>query len=144
MKNLINWITSKDASAKTAVPASIGLLALRIGVGAMMAFGHGWGKLTAYGEMSAEFVDPFGFGASFTLGLVVFAEFFCTIALILGFFTRAAVIPLIINMTVAALLIHADDPFSTKEPALMYLTPFIAILFTGPGRYSLDRLLSRN
>ena len=41
-------------------------------------------------------------------------------------------------MLVAAGLIHADDPWAKKEFALMYLLPFLALLFTGAGRFSLD------
>jgi putative oxidoreductase len=76
------------------------------------------------------------------LGLTVFAEFFCALALALGLLTRAAVIPLIVTMLTAAFVILGDDPFGKKELALLYLVPFVTILIVGPGRFSLDRLLS--
>ena len=77
------------------------------------------------------------------MSLVVFAEFFCSIALMVGFITRGAVIPLIITMFVAAFVIHGDDPFNKKELALLFLTAYSVILITGPGKYSLDRLMGR-
>jgi putative oxidoreductase len=45
-------------------------------------------------------------------------------------------------MCVAAFVIHGSDPFSGKELALMYLVPFLTLVFTGAGRFSLDQLFS--
>ena len=117
---------------------------LRIGIGLMMALGHGWGKLSNFGEYAAQFADPYGLGATASLSLAVFAEFFCSLALALGLLTRAAVVPLIVTMLTAALIIHADDPWGRKELALMYLIPLVTILIAGPGKYSLDRMFGRS
>ena len=116
---------------------------MRVGAGLMMAFGHGWGKLIGFGARSGQFADPLGVGSPVSLGLTVFAEFFCSLALVLGLFTRGAVIPLMVTMLVAALVIHGDDPWGKKELALLYLASFAALFIAGPGKYSLDRLLSR-
>jgi len=34
---------------------------------------------------------------------------------------------------------HCDDPFSGKEKAFVNLIAFMALYFTGPGEYSLDK-----
>jgi putative oxidoreductase len=143
MRGFFNWLISRDYGVEMGSSKSLGLLVLRVGVGLMMAFGHGWGKLLGFGERAAQFADPFGFGSEFTMGFAVLAEFFCSLAIVLGLFTRAAVIPLIITMLTAGLLIHADDPWQRKEMAFMYLVPLVTLLFTGPGRYSIDRLMGR-
>ncbi|MFH2055407.1 MAG: DoxX family protein, partial [bacterium] len=109
----------------------------------MMAFGHGLGKLTTFSERAAGFADPFGFGSTLSLSFAVFAEFFCSLLLVLGLFTRAIVIPLMITMAVAFLIIHAADPFGRKELALLYFTTYATIFFAGPGKYALDRLFAR-
>ncbi|UCC79552.1 MAG: DoxX family protein [Candidatus Zixiibacteriota bacterium] len=143
MTRFWDWILSRNIIAGGGTLTSIGLLVLRVTVGLMMAFGHGLGKLVSYGVRAANFPDPFGIGSPVSLGMVVFAEFFCSLALVLGFLTRSAAIPLIIAMLVAAFVIHGDDPFGRKELALMYLASFVVILIAGPGKYSLDRLFSR-
>jgi len=42
-------------------------------------------------------------------------------------------------MSVAAFMVHAADPFSQKELALLYLLAFLMVVFVGPGKYSLDK-----
>ena len=118
-----------------------GLLVLRGGIGLLMLLGHGWGKLSNFSSIATNFPDPLGFGSGVSLGLVVFAEFFASLALIFGFLTRLATFPLIITMLMAAFVIHAGDPFKKMELALVYLIPYLTILLSGPGKYSLDRLM---
>jgi len=118
-----------------------GLLVLRLGVGLTMMISHGWGKLGRLGDDPIKFADPFGLGVAITLGLAVFAEFFCSIAIILGFMTRLATIPLAFTMLVAIFIIHADDPWQKQEFALIYLIPYLTLLLTGPGRISIDNIL---
>jgi putative oxidoreductase len=119
---------------------SIGLLILRVSIGSMMLLSHGWGKLLNFSERSATFADPIGLGSVMSMALTVFAEFFCSLAIILGLFSRMAAIPIIITMLVSAFIIHIDDPWNKKEFALLYLIPFLLLVFSGAGRYSLDAL----
>jgi putative oxidoreductase len=120
----------------------LALLLLRVWFGLLIAFGHGWGKLTTFSERADSFADPLGVGSPVSLGLTIFAEFFCSLALALGLISRAVVIPLIITMAIAALVIHSDDPFARKELALLYLGAFLTIFITGPGKYSIDGALA--
>ena len=123
---------------------SLGLLLLRVSVGGMMLLGHGWGKLTSFAERSASFPDPLGIGPSLSMALATGAEAFCALAVILGFATRWAAVPLMVTMLVAALIIHGDDPWAKKEFALLYFFPFATLLLTGAGRYSLDAFFRRD
>ena len=36
-------------------------------------------------------------------------------------------------------IVHAADPFGTKEKALLFAVTFIVIFLLGPGKYSIDR-----
>lgn len=68
----------------------------------------------------------------------------CSILLTLGLGTRLAVVPLAFTMVVALFVIHAADPWKTKELAAIFLTVDAVIFVTGPGCFSLDAaLLSR-
>jgi putative oxidoreductase len=119
-------------------------LVLRIAIGGLM-LSHGYGKLqTALAGGEIQFMDPFGLGQAASLYLAVFAEFFCSILLILGFATRLATIPLIITMLVAVLIAHGSDPFEKKELALHYLLVYLVLLICGAGKYSIDYFISKN
>jgi putative oxidoreductase len=87
------------------------------------------------------FPDPLHVGSVLSLTLAVFAEFFCSVLVIFGLMTRLAAVPVVIMMTVAISLIHAADPIEKKELAFLYLVPFLALIFTGAGRYSLDGIV---
>lgn len=119
-----------------------GVLLLRISCGLMLL--HGWSKFTNFSEGIKDWPDPFHVGILVSYSLTVFAELFCTIFLLLGLFTRLALIPLIILMLVIVFIIHNGDPFADREHAIMYLISYISLLFTGPGKYSLDKLIQKN
>ena len=124
---------------KSSLTSDLGLLILRI-TGSGLLLTHGIPKLSRlFGEGPVEFGDPIGIGPGPSLFLAVFAEFLCAILVLIGFKTRWATIPVIITMLVAALIVHATDPFGTKEKALLFLGIFITIFLVGPGRYSIDK-----
>lgn len=143
MQKILSWFLSKKRIGRTDATVSCTLLFLRVWVGAMMAFGHGWGKFASYAERSATFSDPLGVGSATSLALAIFAELFCSIALALGVFTRAVAIPVIFTMVTVITIVHANDPWGKKELPLMYLAPLVVIMILGPGRYSVDALFSR-
>ena len=91
------------------------LLLVRVFVGFAM-LSHGFPKLQQL--MSGEeiqFFDFLGLGQKFSLILAVFAEFVCSIFLILGLFTRPAIFFLLITMAVAGLIVHGSDEFSKRK-----------------------------
>lgn len=116
------------------------LLVSRVAVGIFMLT-HGFPKLQTLLSGDIKFADPFGFGATPSLILTVFAEFFCSVLLIIGFATRLATIPLIITMLVAIFSILSDQPFEKKELPSLYLLIFIGFFIWGAGRYSVDYLI---
>jgi putative oxidoreductase len=122
---------------------SAGLLLLRAGTSCLLLFGHGWGKLAHFAERAPRFPDPLGLGPMTSLALVIFAEVFCSAAVALGLLTRLAVVPLVVFFAVALFVQHTHDPWAQKELAAVYAVPFLALLFTGPGRYSIDERLAR-
>lgn len=118
--------------------SALGLLVLRVGTGAMMAYGHGYSKLMGYSQMADKFPDPIGLGSNVSLIMAIFAELVCSLLLIVGAFTRLAAIPLLITMLVAAFIIHGADPWAKKEFALLYAVPFLTLMLTGAGPWSVD------
>lgn len=116
------------------------LLILRVGLGILMLT-HGWGKLMKFSDMAPHFITPLPFGGHLSLSVVIFAEVCCAFLVIIGLFTRIALIPLIIEMAVVVLVVHQND-FGHQELGLHFLLGFIVLFILGPGKLSLDRLIS--
>lgn len=122
--------------AKVSDQVSLAILILRIGMALMIP--HGYDKLVSLLGGANDFPDPLGVSPRISHGLTVFAEFFCSILLVLGLSTRLASLVLIILALVIAFGIHLNDPLGDKEHALLYLFSYITIFIIGAGKYSLD------
>lgn len=132
------------APAKNSDSANFALLVLRLWIGLEMLLLHGSDKLMHFDKYAAmPFADPFGIGPSASLTLSVFAEFFASLLLILGLFTRFGAVVLIINMTVAFVTAHhgALTGAHGGELAFVYLLIYVVIFLAGPGRFSTDKIL---
>lgn len=121
--------------------ASFGLLILRLSVGLSMLLLHGRGKLMNFSATAAKFPALFGMSSTVNAGLAVFAEVVCSALLILGLFTRLAALMLAITMSTAFFMVHkmALTGEHSGELALAYLFAYVTLLFTGAGKFSVDR-----
>ncbi len=116
----------------------LGLLILRISASGLMLV-HGIPKLLEVLQGDFSFGDPIGIGATLTKILAIVGEVICPLLIIIGFKTRLAAIPAMITMFVAAFIVHAGDPFSNKEKALLYGFAFLVIALVGAGKFSVDK-----
>jgi putative oxidoreductase len=123
--------------------ASIGLLLVRLIVGVAFII-HGYPKIEH--PMSWMPNSPF---PPMLLALAAFAEFAGGIALIAGLLTPLFALLIAVDMAVAILVeaIPHGTPFiamgNSYESAAFYLVVTLALVFTGPGRYSLDAMIAR-
>lgn len=118
----------------------------------------GWGFLQA-GWTKLQDIEQFAKSLEtwnvtlpyFNAYLVGYLEFFGGLCLILGFASRLAAIPLIIEMAFAYTIAHFEavkvifehpDKFVGQAP-FNYLLISLFVLAFGPGRFSLDYLLER-
>lgn len=118
------------------------LLLLRLSMGGLM-IPHGYKKLMNFAAKSSTFADPFHIGGPLSMSLTIFAEFFCAGLILIGLMTRLATIPLIIAMSVALFYSHNGEMFGEGEKAALFLAGYIALLFTGPGKLSTDKLIGK-
>lgn len=116
--------------------SSLGLVFLRLGAGGLMLI-HGWSKLTGFQESWGSFPNPIGLGTYLSQILATFAEFFCSLAVILGIKTRLAAIPPLVTMAVAAFVVLRSAGIGKMELPLLYGACFAALVCLGGGRYSL-------
>jgi putative oxidoreductase len=141
--------------SSTAINTDLGLLIIRLIIGALMAF-YGYEKLIHFNEMAAsdfwmKNVSFFGLSSKIALGLTVFAELVCSILLILGLFTRISLFFLAFCMAWIFLVVFpmsildkGDNGYQFND-AFVYFSIYLGLFFTGAGNYSLDaKLFGKN
>jgi len=131
----------KSFLSSKALSIDAGLLILRLCCALMLL--HGWPKFIDFKENSGDWPDPFHVGTTVSYALTVFAELFCSVFVVLGLFTRIALVPLIICLIVIVFNVHGGDPLEDKEHGLLYLLIYLSLFLTGPGKYSLDSLIEK-
>lgn len=127
----------------------IGLLFFRLGIGGMFMW-HGFPKIfggvekwTALGKTMATF--GINFAPAFWGFMSGFAEFFGGLLITLGLFYRLASLLLAFNLSVAFISQMVDGKGLMKaSQSLEDGFSFLAALFVGPGKYSLDEYLQKN
>jgi len=126
----------------TAGAFTTAMLLLRLSLGLLMLW-YGYDKLVHFGQKQQNFMNFLGLGSTISLALVVFAEFFCSLFIIIGLFTRLAVIPLIITTCVIIFKVQHGNVFGDDENAPLYLTGYLVLLLVGPGRVSVDSMIGK-
>lgn len=137
--NSMRKLTSTSYSAAS---FNFALLILRVGM-AVLLCAHGYDKLVHFMAYKKDFMNFMGLGNTATLALVVFSEFFCSILVAIGLFTRVAVIPILIGLFVALIKAHNAQVFGDGEHATLFIVGFIAVLLVGPGRISVDGMITK-
>jgi len=121
---------------------NFGMFVLRVVLGILLA-SHGYSKLISFSTLRYKFMNFLHMGSTVSLSLVIFADLFCSIFLILGLFTRFAVIPIIIAMGVVVFVATHGEILGKGEQGAMYLAASITILFCGPGKISVDGMIGK-
>lgn len=126
--------------------SDFGLLIMRVGIGALFTFVHGYPKLAggpdkwesvgkAMGYLNIDFGHTaWGFAAAL-------AETFGGLLLILGWAHRPAALALFTTMAVASIWKFFPEILGGWNAAAYPVTMAVVclgLLFTGPGKYSLD------
>ncbi len=129
---------------------STGALALRIPVGIIFA-AHGAQKLFGwfggYGlEGTGQFFGSIGLNPGYLMALLAgAAEFFGGLALVVGLLVRPAAAALAFAMLIAIFSVHVGNGFFVDkggyEYALALFAASLSLLFSGAGRFSVDRAI---
>jgi putative oxidoreductase len=119
----------------------LALLVLRVGIGISFVFVYGWAKMSGGPAQWADLgstmeIFGLGFAPTFWGFMAAATEFVGGLCLMLGLLFRPVLGLLLVTMFVAASshIAAGEGPWHATEMA----TVFVALLLTGPGRYSLD------
>lgn len=123
----------------------VGPLLLRVFVAFILVYGTqdnivSWAQMLEF----RDFLEGHGFPFPLVSAhLSVYAQFSCGLLLLVGFLTRWAAAVMVVNFTVALLMVHLGLPFSANIAPLAMLFGALFLLFYGAGPYSLDAGLRR-
>ncbi len=124
------------------LPAStdLGLLVFRVWFGASLLMLHGMGKWERLMGDEIAFASVFGLPPAASLALAVLGEAVAPVLLMIGFAARWAALLSAVTMATAFTVGHslALSGESSGELAFIYLAGFVALVLTGPGRFSID------
>lgn len=138
-------------NSANAISIDLGLLIIRLIIGILMAF-YGYEKLSHFNEMAAsdfwaKNISFLGMSGKIPLALTIFAEFVCSLLLIIGLFSRFALLVLLFCMAYIFLVVFplsildkGDNGYQFND-AFVYFIIYLGLFFTGVGKYSLDAKL---
>ncbi len=122
---------------------NLSMFLLRAGAGGLLFYNFGWRKLINFSQMKDNFPDPLHIGHAPSLILIIFAEVFCTVLLIAGLMTRLAAFVLVAAFVVIVFVVHKNSPVKQYLDAIQFLLAFVFVLFCGPGKWSLDKMIGK-
>jgi putative oxidoreductase len=143
MPSLTSRLDVARPSALAPTSVAWGLLFMRVSASLLLLWVHGLPKLLHWNLELQRIEDPFGLGASLTLGLAVFAEVLCPLLLMLGILARLACLPVLAVLAVALVVVHPDWTLEQGQFAWLLLILFGGLALTGPGPLTVQSLRRR-
>jgi len=129
----------KSSASSGSSSLDAGLLLLRVSLGLSLFLKHGAEKIMHFSRMAQRFPDPVHIGSHASLVFALISDAICSLLVVLGLGTRVAAFIIFINIGVALYFVH-HLAFHTDHGELIvaYMGGFLALIFTGAGRFSLD------
>lgn len=110
-------------------------------------------QIAQFNELALSFPSVFGMGAEVSLLVMILIEIICSTLIILGLFTRFAIIPPMVSMVIAEcvliqeLMAQTNVTFQSSQIIflpIMFIGIFLFMMLAGPGKISLDYIISVN
>lgn len=119
------------------------LLVQRVVTGLLMLIGHGLPKISNFSDLSSSFYDPLRIGHRNSLVLVILAELFCSMLMVLGLFTRIVAFIIVLDLSIAVFIYHHGQPLKNVDLGAIYLTSVFTIMILGPGKVSVYGMMGK-
>lgn len=121
--------------------SDIGLFLVRLAFGFRLMYGTqdnilSWDRMLEF----EEFLAANGFPIPLVSAVVsVYLQFIAGLAWIVGFKVRLFALLMILNFSIALLMVHVGDTYLSAAPAIHLLIVSVLLLTIGGGKYGFDR-----
>lgn len=142
-------IRTDDDKVLTLLRVALGIVVFPHGAQKLLGWFGGFGYTGTMGFLTGMMHIPYPLAL-----LVIAAEFFGALGLIVGFLGRIAAFGIAVNFIVVMFLVHLPNGFFMNwtgqqkgegyEFFILLIAMAIAILIRGSGAWSIDRMISRN
>ncbi len=123
---------------------NIALLFFRVIVSLELIIVHGLKKL-GIGVTIPEIVpNPLGLPETVNFIFATAANILFPVCIIFGLFTRLSTLPVLAVTLTGYFIVHGGDSLIERDIPFMYSLSFLLLLLLGPGKYSLDKILSNS
>jgi putative oxidoreductase len=120
----------------------ISLLVFRILVSLELIVAHGLKKIGIGVAQAEQVPNPLHLPESLNSFFAISANLFFPVLVILGLFTRIAVLPILAVTLMGYFVVHWNDSLLAKDTPFIYSVVYLFILVMGPGRYSADQSIN--
>lgn len=104
---------------------------------------HGLKKLGVGVEIPEVVPNPLGLPETLNFIFATCANILFPTFIIFGIFTRLSTLPVLAVTLTGYFIVHGGDSLIERDIPFMYSLCFLLILLLGPGKYSLDTMLSK-
>lgn len=135
MRRLFQFIMAVPNSA---IVFNISMLLFRVILSLELMVVHGFKKIGINVAVPEQVPNPLHLPEALNNIFAVSANLFFPVFVILGLFTRIAIIPILAVTLTGYFVLHWNDALLIKDTPFMYSLSYLLILALGPGKYSVD------
>ncbi|MBC9932257.1 DoxX family protein [Chitinophaga qingshengii] len=138
MNEIISYILYSDAGSTI---NNYAMLAFRVLLAFQLFRVHGMKKFRRENGQKEQVPNPLHLPETLNGLVATFADTAVPFLIILGLFTRLAILPAIGVTAIGYWVVHRKDSLEIRDVPYMYTLSLLLLLALGPGRYSIDMQL---
>ena len=135
MRKFFQHIISVSTSAGT---FNFSMLIFRVALSLELMVVHGFKKIGIHVAEAEKVPNPLHLPEIINNAFAISANLIFPVLVILGLFTRIAILPILAVTLTGYFVLHWNDALLIKDTPFMYSLSYLLIMVLGPGRYSVD------
>ena len=135
MRKFFRHIVSVSTSAGT---FNFSMLVFRVVLSLELMVVHGFKKIGIHVAEAEKVPNPLHLPEVINNAFAISANLIFPVLVILGLFTRIAILPILAVTLTGYFVLHWNDALLIKDTPFMYSLSYLLIMVLGPGRYSVD------